>query len=482
MPFDHTKIEPKWQKYWDENKTFKTDCYDDSKPKYYCMDMFPYPSGNGLHVGHPEGYTATDIVSRMKRMQGYNVLHPMGFDSFGLPAEQFAIQTGHHPAEFTKKNIDVFRKQIKSLGFSYDWDREIATSDPEYYKWTQWIFTKLYDQGLAYIDEIPVNWCPELKAVLANEEVIDGKSERGGYPVIRKPMRQWVLKITEYAERLLADLDEAERCLEANDPILTASIKELSTLEVAQDDNFLCDRQMRMNYYAVCALKARVQLWLGNKSEALKYAQKVIDAKDPNGNAVFRLGTTTDCANGDLIFSSEHIFNLNVYNLSDFKISAANTFYTNSTTLKYFWASGTTDIRRGKMWKEVYDNYWWTYYYYMTKYTQATNMPVLAKNSIPLFRLAEMYLIAMECGSIQNANDLYKEVCIARDITPVTFGSTEELSETLILEYNREFYGEGQAFYAYKRLGRSKIFGTSTVGSALIYVLPLPKAESLYIQ
>ena len=210
MPFDHTKIEPKWQKYWDENKTFKTDCYDDSKPKYYCMDMFPYPSGNGLHVGHPEGYTATDIVSRMKRMQGYNVLHPMGFDSFGLPAEQFAIQTGHHPAEFTKKNIDVFRKQIKSLGFSYDWDREIATSDPEYYKWTQWIFTKLYDQGLAYIDEIPVNWCPELKAVLANEEVIDGKSERGGYPVIRKPMRQWVLKITEYAERLLADLDDLD--------------------------------------------------------------------------------------------------------------------------------------------------------------------------------------------------------------------------------------------------------------------------------
>ena len=210
MPFDHTKIEPKWQKYWDENKTFKTDCYDDSKPKYYCMDMFPYPSGNGLHVGHPEGYTATDIVSRMKRMQGYNVLHPMGFDSFGLPAEQFAIQTGHHPAEFTKKNIDVFRKQIKSLGFSYDWDREIATSDPEYYKWTQWIFTKLYDQGLAYIDEIPVNWCPKLKAVLANEEVIDGKSERGGYPVIRKPMRQWVLKITEYAERLLADLDDLD--------------------------------------------------------------------------------------------------------------------------------------------------------------------------------------------------------------------------------------------------------------------------------
>ena len=291
-----------------------------------------------------------------------------------------------------------------------------------------------------------------------------------------------LVSYNDFTTKLLADLDEAERCLEGNDPILTASIKELSTLEVAQDDNFLCDRQMRMNYYAVCALKARVQLWLGNKNEALKYAQKVIDAKDPNGNVMFRLGSATDCANGDLIFSSEHIFNLNVYNLSDFKISAANTFYTNSTALKYFWASETTDIRRGKMWKEVYDNYWWTYYYYMTKYTQATNMPVWAKNSIPLFRLAEMYLIAMECGSIQNANDLYKEVCIARDITPVTFGSTEELSETLILEYNREFYGERQAFYAYKRLGRSKIFGTSTVGSALIYVLPLPKAESLYIQ
>ena len=291
-----------------------------------------------------------------------------------------------------------------------------------------------------------------------------------------------LVSYNDFTTKLLADLDEAERCLEGNDPILTASIKELSTLEVAQDDNFLCDRQMRMNYYAVCALKARVQLWLGNKSEALKYAQKVIDAKDPNGNVMFRLGSATDCANGDLIFSSEHIFNLNVYNLSDSKISAANTFYTNSTALKYFWASETTDIRRGKMWKEVYDDYWWTYYYYITKYTQATNMPVLAKNSIPLFRLAEMYLIAMECGSIQNANDLYKEVCIARDITPVTFGSTEELLETLILEYNREFYGEGQAFYAYKRLGRSKIFGTSTVGSALIYVLPLPKAESLYIQ
>lgn len=210
MPFDHKKIEKKWQKYWEDNKTFQCDVHDFSKPKYYAVDMFPYPSGQGLHVGHPEGYTATDIVSRMKRMQGYNVLHPMGFDSFGLPAEQYAIQTGHHPAEFTKKNIDTFRDQIKSLGFSYDWDREVSTSDPEYYKWTQWIFTKLYDAGLAYIDEIPVNWCPELKCVLANEEVIDGKSERGGYPVVRKPMRQWVLRITKYAERLLDDLDELD--------------------------------------------------------------------------------------------------------------------------------------------------------------------------------------------------------------------------------------------------------------------------------
>lgn len=205
--YDHQQVEKKWQKRWEEEKTFATDTSDFSRPKYYVLDMFPYPSGNGLHVGHPEGYTATDIIARKKRMEGYNVLHPMGFDSFGLPAEQYAIQTGHHPSVFTEQNINHFREQIKSLGFSYDWDREIATSDPEYYKWTQWIFEKLYDKGLAYIDEIPVNWCPELKAVLANEEVIDGKSERGGYPVIRKPMRQWVLKITEYADRLLEDLD-----------------------------------------------------------------------------------------------------------------------------------------------------------------------------------------------------------------------------------------------------------------------------------
>lgn len=208
--YDHQSIEKKWQKRWLDEKTFACDTSDFSKPKYYVLDMFPYPSGNGLHVGHPEGYTATDIIARKKRMEGYNVLHPMGWDAFGLPAEQFAIQTGHHPAEFTKQNIDHFREQIQSLGFSYDWDREISTCDPSYYKWTQWIFTQLYKKGLAYVDEIPVNWCPELKTVLANEEVIDGKSERGGYPVIRKPMRQWVLKITAYAERLLKDLDEVD--------------------------------------------------------------------------------------------------------------------------------------------------------------------------------------------------------------------------------------------------------------------------------
>jgi leucyl-tRNA synthetase len=210
MAFDHKTIEKKWQDYWAENKTFKTDTWDFSRPKYYVLDMFPYPSGNGLHVGHPEGYTATDIVARKKRMEGYNVLHPMGWDAFGLPAEQFALNTGNHPAGFTKKNIETFKKQIQSLGLSYDWDREISTTDPDYYKWTQWIFLQLYNKGLAYVDEIPVNWCPELGTVLANEEVIDGKSERGDFPVFRVPMRQWVLRITKYAERLLDDLDLVE--------------------------------------------------------------------------------------------------------------------------------------------------------------------------------------------------------------------------------------------------------------------------------
>ncbi|WP_282173562.1 leucine--tRNA ligase [Cytobacillus firmus] len=206
MSFNHQEIEKKWQGHWEENKTFKT-TEDKGKRKFYALDMFPYPSGAGLHVGHPEGYTATDILSRMKRMQGYNVLHPMGWDAFGLPAEQYALDTGNDPAEFTEQNINTFRRQIKALGFSYDWDREVNTTDPEYYKWTQWIFLKLYEKGLAYIDEVAVNWCPALGTVLANEEVIDGKSERGGHPVERRPMRQWMLKITAYADRLLEDLD-----------------------------------------------------------------------------------------------------------------------------------------------------------------------------------------------------------------------------------------------------------------------------------
>ena len=206
MVYNHRVIEKKWQKYWDENKTFKT-LDDHTKEKFYALDMFPYPSGAGLHVGHPEGYTATDILSRYKRANGYNVLHPMGWDAFGLPAEQYALDTGHDPRDFTKTNIDTFRRQIKELGFSYDWDREVNTTDPKYYKWTQWIFKKLYEKGLAYVDEVPVNWCPALGTVLSNEEVIDGKSERGGHPVERRPMRQWVLKITDYAEQLLADLD-----------------------------------------------------------------------------------------------------------------------------------------------------------------------------------------------------------------------------------------------------------------------------------
>jgi leucyl-tRNA synthetase len=207
--YNPLEIEPKWQQYWDENKTFQTK-EESGNPKFYALDMFPYPSGAGLHVGHPEGYTATDIVSRYKRMKGYNVLHPMGWDAFGLPAEQHALDTGQHPRDITFKNIDNFRRQIKSLGFSYDWDREFSTTDPDYYKWTQWIFIQLYNRGLAYVAEVPVNWCPALGTVLANEEVIDGKSERGGHPVIRKPMRQWILRITEYAERLLEDLEELD--------------------------------------------------------------------------------------------------------------------------------------------------------------------------------------------------------------------------------------------------------------------------------
>ena len=210
MLYEHSKIEKKWQEYWEKNETFKTDVWDFSKPKYYVLDMFPYPSGVGLHAGHPEGYTATDIVSRMKRMQGYNVLHPMGYDSFGLPAEQYAVTTGNHPNGFTQENIKTFSKQLKELGFDYDWSKMIATSDPEFYKWTQWIFKQLYRDGYAQYIDMPVNWCEELGTVLSNDEVIDGKSERGGYPVVRKNMKQWVINQPAFAEKLLEGLDEID--------------------------------------------------------------------------------------------------------------------------------------------------------------------------------------------------------------------------------------------------------------------------------
>ena len=210
MAYNYREIEQKWQKFWEDNHIFEVDTHDFSKPKFYALDMFPYPSGVGLHAGHPEGYTATDIISRMKRMQGYNVLHPMGFDSFGLPAEQYAIQTGNHPAEFTNRNIEHFIEQLKTLGFSYDWSKMVSTSDPEFYKWTQWIFKQLFLDGYARCVEMPVNWCEELGTVLANDEVIDGKSERGGYPVIRKNMKQWIMDIPAFAETLLANLDELD--------------------------------------------------------------------------------------------------------------------------------------------------------------------------------------------------------------------------------------------------------------------------------
>ena len=210
MSYNFREIEKKWQEYWDENKTFYTDVWDFSKPKYYALDMFPYPSGQGLHVGHPEGYTATDIISRMKRMQGYNVLHPMGWDAFGLPAEQYAIKTGNHPAKFTEKNINTFKNQLKMLGLSFDWDKEISTCDPNYYKWTQWIFKQLYKDGLAKLIEMPVNWCEGLGCVLSNDEVINGKSERGGFPVVRKNMKQWVMDIPKYADILLDGLEDID--------------------------------------------------------------------------------------------------------------------------------------------------------------------------------------------------------------------------------------------------------------------------------
>jgi leucyl-tRNA synthetase len=231
MDYNFSDIEAKWQKYWDEHKTFRT-LEDTSKPKYYVLDMFPYPSGAGLHVGHPEGYTATDIMARFKRMKGYNVLHPMGWDSFGLPAENHAIKTGTHPDVTTQENIKTFKRQLKSLGFSYDWEREVATSNVDYYKWTQWIFVQLFNKGLAYESHMMVNWCPNLKTVLANEEVINGKSEVGGHPVIRKPMKQWMLRITEYAERLLEDLELLD---------WPESVKEMQRVWIGKSEGALID-------------------------------------------------------------------------------------------------------------------------------------------------------------------------------------------------------------------------------------------------
>ena len=205
------EIEAKWQDYWDRRQTFRVPAeIDRSRPKYYVLDMFPYPSGDGLHVGHPEGYTASDIIARYKRMRGFNVLHPIGWDAFGLPAEQYALRTGTHPRTTTERNVARFRSQLKSLGFSYDWSREINTTDPGYYRWTQWIFKQLFERGLAYQEEKPVWWCPELGTTLANEEVIDGKSEVGGFPCVRRPLRQWVLRITAYAEALLEGLDNLD--------------------------------------------------------------------------------------------------------------------------------------------------------------------------------------------------------------------------------------------------------------------------------
>ena len=256
--YNFSAIEKKWQKYWLEHKTFKTEGKS-PKPKFYCLDMFPYPSGAGLHVGHPEGYTATDILCRYKRMKGFNVLHPMGWDAFGLPAEQYAVETGTHPAVTTKKNVDRFREQIRALGFSYDWDREVNTTDPKYYRWTQWIFEQLYRKGLAYVAEVPVNWCPALGTVLANEEVIDGRSERGNHPVIRKPMRQWMLKITEYAERLLKDLDTLD---------WSDGIKEMQRNWIGKSEGALVDFGVRFKDF-------RPETEDGSEVSGLKSSEKI---------------------------------------------------------------------------------------------------------------------------------------------------------------------------------------------------------------
>ena len=294
MDYNFSAIEKKWQAYWLANKTFKCDGRDDSKQKFYCLDMFPYPSGAGLHVGHPEGYTATDILCRYKRMKGFNVLHPMGWDAFGLPAEQYAVETGTHPEVTTKKNVDRFREQIRMLGFSYDWDREVNTTDPKYYKWTQWIFEQLYRKGLAYVAEVPVNWCPALGTVLANEEVIDGRSERGNHPVERRPMRQWMLKITEYAERLLKDLDDLdwpESIKEMQRNWIGKSTGALVDFGVAGDDENItvfttrCDTLFGATYMVLSPEHALVAKWLeagklANADEVKAYQKKAAGKSD----------------------------------------------------------------------------------------------------------------------------------------------------------------------------------------------------------
>ena len=289
--YNFSAIEKKWQKYWLDHKTFKTDAAGKGE-KFYCLDMFPYPSGAGLHVGHPEGYTATDILCRYKRMKGFNVLHPMGWDAFGLPAEQYAVETGTHPAVTTKKNVDRFREQIRALGFSYDWDREVNTTDPKYYKWTQWIFEQLYKKGLAYVAEVPVNWCPALGTVLANEEVIDGRSERGNHPVIRKPMRQWMLKITEYAERLLNDLDtldwsdgikEMQRNWIGKSTGALVDFKATGTDDVITVYTTRCDTLFGATYMVLSPEHALVRKWLENGTiknvDAVKEYQKKAASK-----------------------------------------------------------------------------------------------------------------------------------------------------------------------------------------------------------
>ncbi|MGK7378077.1 leucine--tRNA ligase [Planococcus sp. 1R117A] len=304
MTFKHKTVEKKWQKYWEQNKTFKLET-DFSKPKFYALDMFPYPSGAGLHVGHPEGYTATDILSRMKRMQGYNVLHPMGWDAFGLPAEQYALDTGNDPAEFTAKNIATFKRQIQELGFSYDWDREVNTTDPSYYKWTQWIFIQLYNKGLAYVDEVAVNWCPALETVLANEEVVDGVSERGGHPVERRPMRQWVLRITEYADRLLEDLDELD---------WPESLKDMQRNWIGKSEGAELEFQIDGNGHSFRAFTTRPDTIFGATYAVLAPEHKLVseittpDHKEAVEAYIDEVKTKSDLERTDLAKSKSGVF------------------------------------------------------------------------------------------------------------------------------------------------------------------------------